>query len=172
MVGHDGCVSLVERHSAAGQLLLPVRRLRSTATMDVTTESELRGAVTKPLDYRCSIYQDSSVTRSRPLPAASLHVVLALLDGELHGYALMRRVEELSDGAVRMGPGTLYGTLTRLVDETLIVETTDKSARGDNERRRYYELTPNGRVVAVDELARLHALVHRTASHLPGGAPA
>ena len=112
------------------------------------------------------------MSRSKPLPAASLHVVLALLDGELHGYALMRRVEEFSDGAVRMGPGTLYGTLNRLLDDGLIVETTGRSGTGDNERRRYYELTPNGRVVAVDELARLSTLVHRTASHLPGGAPA
>jgi DNA-binding PadR family transcriptional regulator len=110
--------------------------------------------------------------RSKPLPAASLHVVLALLDGELHGYALMRRVEELSDGAVRMGPGTLYGTINRLLDTGLIVETTNRSSRSDNERRRYYELTRNGRLVAVDELTRLHALVHRTAGHLPGGAPA
>jgi DNA-binding PadR family transcriptional regulator len=110
--------------------------------------------------------------RSRPLPAASLHVVLALLDGELHGYALMRRVEELSDGAVRMGPGTLYGTLNRLVDTGLIEETTDRSPRGDNERRRYYELTPNGRLMAIDELTRLQGLVRRAAGHLPGGAPA
>ena len=124
------------------------------------------------LDYRLSIYQDSSVTRPKPLPAASLHVVLALLAGELHGYALMRRVEELSDGAVRMGPGTLYGTLNRLLDAGLIVETTDRSARPNKERRRYYELTPDGRLVAVDELTRLDALVHRTSGHLPGGAPA
>src|SRR5262245_18912298 len=108
----------------------------------------------------------------RPLPAASSHILLALLDGELHGYALMRRVEELSDGAVRMGPGTLYGTLNRLLDDGLIVETTDRSARGDHERRRYYELTPDGRAVAVDELTRLRALVDRTADHLPPGAPA
>jgi DNA-binding PadR family transcriptional regulator len=112
------------------------------------------------------------MTRSKPLPAASLHVVLALLDGELHGYALMRRVEELSDGAVRMGPGTLYGTLNRLVDTGLIVETTDRTRRGDNERRRYYELTAAGRLVAADEVTRLQTLVHRTARHLPGGAPA
>ena len=112
------------------------------------------------------------MTRPKPLPAASLHVVLALLDGELHGYALMRRVEELSDGAVRMGPGTLYGTLNRLLDTGLIVETTDRSPRGDNERRRYYELSPNGRLVAADELARLHTLVQRTVGHLPGAAPA
>ena len=110
--------------------------------------------------------------RPKPLPAASLHVVLALLDGELHGYALMRRVAELSGGAVRMGPGTLYGTLNRLLDSGLIVETTDRSPRSDNGRRRYYELTPAGRLVAVDELTRLQALVHRAAGHLPGGAPA
>src|SRR3954454_24264939 len=102
----------------------------------------------KALDYRCSIYQDSIVTGPKPLPAASLHVVLALLDGELHGCALMRRVGALSDGAVRTGPGTLYGTLNRLLDTGLIVETTDRSARGDHERRRYYELTPNGRLIA------------------------
>ena len=112
------------------------------------------------------------MTRSKPLPAASLHLVLALLDGELHGYALMRRVEELSDGAVRMGPGTLYGTLNRLVDTGLIVETTDRTRRGDSERRRYYELTAAGRLVAADELTRLQTLVHRTVRHLPGGAPA
>jgi DNA-binding PadR family transcriptional regulator len=110
--------------------------------------------------------------RTKPLPAASLHVALALLDGELHGYALMRRVEELSDGAVRMGPGTLYGTLNRLVETGLIEETTDRSARSDNERRRYYELTANGRLVAIDELTRLQSLVHRVAGHLPGGATA
>jgi len=62
----------------------------------------------------------------KPLPAASMHIVLALLEGEMHGYALMRRVEEQSDGAVRMGPGTLYGTINRLLADGLIVETTDR----------------------------------------------
>ena len=109
---------------------------------------------------------------SKPLPAASLHIVLALLEGELHGYALMRRVGELSDGAVKRGPGTLYGTLNRLVDAGLIIETTDRAAHTDTERRRYYELTPNGRAVALAELARLQTLVHRVAGHLAGGAPA
>ncbi len=98
--------------------------------------------------------------------------MLALLDGELHGYALMGRVAELSDGVVRMGPGTLYGTLNRLVDDGLIEETTDLVAREDNERRRYYRLTPDGRTVALDELARLQAMVHRVARHLPGPATA
>ena len=108
----------------------------------------------------------------RPLPPASFHLVLALLDGEQHGYALMRRVEELSDGAVRMGPGTLYGTLNRLVADGVIVETTDRTERADNERRRYYELTTNGRAVAVGELERMQALLAHTARHLPGAEPA
>jgi len=101
-----------------------------------------------------------------------MHIVLALLDGELHGYALMRRVEELSDGGVRMGAGTLYGTINRLLADGLIVETTDRVERSDDERRRYYELTGNGRAVALDELARLQAIVHKIGRHLPGIAPA
>ena len=112
------------------------------------------------------------VRQAKPLPSASLHIVLALLDGELHGYALMRRVAELSDGAVRMGPGTLYGTLNRLVEDGLIEETTDRIPREDNERRRYYQLSASGRAVAVEELVRLQGLVHRIARHLPGPASA
>jgi DNA-binding PadR family transcriptional regulator len=108
--------------------------------------------------------------QSKPLPSASLHIVLALLDGELHGYGLMGRVAELSDGSVRMGAGTLYGTLNRLVEDRLIVETTDRVPRDDGERRRYYELTADGRAVAVEELVRLQNLLHRIATHLPGGA--
>lgn len=107
---------------------------------------------------------------ARSLPQASVHVVLALLDGELHGYALMRRVQELSDGRVRMGPGTLYGTLNRLLEDGLVVETTSRHAVDDDERRRYYELTADGRAVAIDELRRLQAIVHRVARHLPGPA--
>jgi len=105
----------------------------------------------------------------KPLPPASQHIVLALLDGETHGYALMRRVQEQSDGAVRMGPGTLYGTLNRLVDDGLIVETTDRVSRSEGERRRYYELTAAGRDVALGELARLQALVHHVNRYLAGG---
>ena len=104
----------------------------------------------------------------KPLPSASMHIVLALLQGELHGYALMRRVDELSDGAVRMGAGTLYGTLNRLLDDGLIVETRQDQA----ERRRYYELTADGRSVALAELARMRSIVHKIGRHLPGIAPA
>ena len=69
-----------------------------------------------------------------------------------------------------MGAGTLYGTLNRLVQDGLIEETTDRVARDDSERRRYYELTADGRAVALGELARLQNMVHRIAAHLPRGA--
>ena len=109
---------------------------------------------------------------AKPLPSASVHLVLALLAGEMHGYALMRRVQELSDGAVKMGPGTLYGTLNRLVDDGLIVETTDRRTHSESERRRYYELTASGRTVAIEELDRMKALVRRVSGRLTGGAQA
>jgi DNA-binding PadR family transcriptional regulator len=110
------------------------------------------------------------VRSGKSLPAASLHIVLALLDGELHGYGLMSRVAELSDGAVRMGPGTLYGTLNRLVADGLIVETTDRVDRTENERRRYYELTPTGRTVALAEVDRLQTFLRRVRNDWAGGA--
>ncbi len=102
-----------------------------------------------------------------------MYLLLALLDGENHGYALMRLVDEQSQGAVHMGPGTLYGTLNRLLADDLIVETTDESARAGNERRRYYRLTQGGERVARVELDRLRTLVHRFRL-IPGvsGAPA
>jgi DNA-binding PadR family transcriptional regulator len=112
------------------------------------------------------------VKRDRPLPAASMHLALALLDGEMHGYALMRRVEEMSDGAVRMGPGTLYGSLNRLLEAGLVEETTGDRAQDGSERRRYYQLTATGRAVALDEVRRLAALVRHTRQHLPGPATA
>ena len=90
-----------------------------------------------------------------------MYLLLALLGGENHGYALMRLVGEQSEGAVVMGPGTLYGTLNRMLTDGLIVETTDQTARVDNERRRYYQLTADGQRVARLELNRLRNLVSR-----------
>lgn len=87
--------------------------------------------------------------------------MLALLGGENHGYALMQLVEEQSDGAVRMGPGTLYGTLNRLLADGLILETTGDRAEAAAERRRYYRLTIEGDRVARTELNRLRSLVAR-----------
>ena len=102
-----------------------------------------------------------------------MYLLLALLGGENHGYELMRIVDEQSNGAVRMGPGTLYGTLNRLLGDGLIVETTDDADRSGNERRRNYQLTGDGERVARTELDRVRHLV-RQFRGIPGfgGAPA
>ena len=102
------------------------------------------------------------------LPAASLHVLIALLEGSKHGYAIMHDVEDLSGGSVRMGPGTLYGTIKRLLVDGLIEEVTDSAADGDDERRRYYQLTASGERAAAAELARLQTLLRRAQQLRPG----
>lgn len=76
-----------------------------------------------------------------------------------HGYAIMQAVESSSDGIVRMGPATLYGTLKRLVDSGLAEESARRPATDDDERRRYYRLTALGRQVCIAEADRLAGLV-------------
>ena len=93
-----------------------------------------------------------------PLTPVVLHMLLALA-GERqgkHGYALAKEVEDVSEGQVRMGPGTLYGSIQRMIDASLIEES---SRRDDDERRRYYRLTPFGRKVLELEIARLNAVI-------------
>lgn len=97
-----------------------------------------------------------------PLTPAVLHILLALADGEQHGYAVAQAVEALTDGTVRMGPGTLYGSIGRMVASGLIEESTRARGRAsDEERRRFYRLTTLGRRVLeteADRLARVVAL--------------
>ncbi len=100
-----------------------------------------------------------------PLPSATLHILVALGPGERHGYAIMRDVEALSDGAVRMGPGTLYGSVKRMLADGLIEETVSRTdPELDDQRRRYYRLTGLGAKVSDAEVARLEALVRRAGS--------
>jgi len=100
-----------------------------------------------------------------PLPSATLHILVALGSGEKHGYAIMRDVEELSDGRVRMGPGTLYGSVKRMLADGLIEETTSRPDPSlDDQRRRYYRLTELGERVCAAELQRLEALIRRAGS--------
>lgn len=91
-----------------------------------------------------------------PLPSAAFHILLALAGEELHGYAIMRQVKEQTGGRVRLGPGTLYGSIQTLLEEKLIeeVERRDDAGSGD-ERRRYYRLTAAGRKVARSEAERM-----------------
>jgi DNA-binding PadR family transcriptional regulator len=100
------------------------------------------------------------VERFLPLPASVMHIVVALADGEKHGYAIMRDVAELSGGAVRMGSGTLYGSIKRMLDQGLIEEADERPDPAlDDQRRRYYRLTALGHRVGAAENRRLSSLV-------------
>jgi DNA-binding PadR family transcriptional regulator len=101
-----------------------------------------------------------------PLPSAQYHVLVALSSGELHGYAIMQAVEASSAGVVKMGPASLYGTLNRLVDAGLVVETAQRPSIGDDQRRRYYQLTALGGDVCLAESDRLAALARRARGNL------
>ena len=91
-----------------------------------------------------------------PLPATAFQILLSLADGDLHGYGIMRRVEEQTNGRTRLGPGTLYGSIQAILEEGLI-EEVDRSPgqEGGDERRRYYRLTSSGRKLARSEAERL-----------------
>ena len=94
-----------------------------------------------------------------PLPVAQLHILLALSGGDKHGYAIMKEVDALTRGSMTMGPGTLYGTVKRLLKAGLIAETEERpDPQLDDERRRYYRLTGFGASVLDLETARMEQL--------------
>ncbi len=98
-----------------------------------------------------------------PLTPAMFHILLALADRERHGYHIMQEVDERTDGKVRLGPGTLYGSIKRMLADGMIEETDERPDPDiDDERRRYYRLTDFGYRVARAEAERLAGLV-RTA---------
>lgn len=93
-----------------------------------------------------------------PLSPAMFHVLVAMADGDTHGYAIMKEVEQLTGGAVRLSTGTLYGIIKRLLADGLVREIAVRTAGGD-ERRRSYALTPFGKDVARAEAARLEQTI-------------
>jgi DNA-binding PadR family transcriptional regulator len=93
-----------------------------------------------------------------PLTPAVFHILLALADGASHGYAIMREVDALTGGRMRLGPGTLYRSIQRMLVDGLIVELADPDDP-DDERRRRYRLTPLGEAVTRLEARRLADLV-------------
>ena len=95
-----------------------------------------------------------------PLTSVALHVLLALADGERHGYGIMLEVRERTGGRVRLGPGTLYGAIKRLKEGGLIEESEQRpDPAADDERRCYYRLTGFGGEVLAAEVERLEGLV-------------
>ena len=97
-----------------------------------------------------------------PLTAQQFHILLALADGERHGYGIILEIEERTGGAIRLGTGTLYTALARLVEDQLILESGRRPAASqDDARRRYYRVTSLGRAVLQAEADRLDALVRQ-----------
>ncbi len=95
-----------------------------------------------------------------PLTPAVLHILLALADEERHGYGIMREVEARTGGEARMGPGTLYGSIKRMIADGLIEESDERPDPAmDDQRRRYYRITDFGRRVTGTEAERLQSLV-------------
>ena len=97
-----------------------------------------------------------------PLPAAMFHILVAVADQDRHGYAIMQDVAARTNGALKLSPGTLYGSIKRMLEEGLIVELSDRQRpEEDDERRRYYRLTAFGRSVAQAEATRLATLLRQ-----------
>lgn len=100
-----------------------------------------------------------------PLTPAVLHILLALSGGERHGYAIMQEVAAQTQGTVKMGPGTLYGSMKRLLAAGLVEEAGEHAAPDtEKERRRYYRLTHSGRKTLEAELRRLAQVVQLPAA--------
>ena len=105
----------------------------------------------------------TDTTRDRqaptPLTPAVFFILFALADGEKHGYAIMQQAISLSENTIRMGPGTLYSTLQRLLEQSLVEEVASPIDSGDDSRRRYYRLTKAGRILLAAECERIESLV-------------
>jgi DNA-binding PadR family transcriptional regulator len=113
--------------------------------------------------------RSSDPERLLPLTPVVFHSLLVLADGPRHGYALAQEVEAASDARIRMGPGTLYGSLQRMQDEGLVEEAPNPGEAGAHaERRRYYRLTPFGRAVLRAETERLAAAVRLAQARIGG----
>jgi len=101
---------------------------------------------------------DPNIDSKLPLSPPVFHVLIALADSEKHGYAILKEVEERTSGRVRLGSGTLYAIIKRLLNDGLIEEIDERPAE-DDERRRYYALTTFGRRVAAAEAQRMEEMV-------------
>lgn len=107
-----------------------------------------------------------------PLAPATFHILLSLLDGERHGYALKREIADRTDGKFVLGAGVLYGSISKMLAQGLIEESDDRpDPHLDDQRRRYYRITSLGRRVVQAEAARMRELVQLASSKL-GSQPA
>jgi DNA-binding PadR family transcriptional regulator len=95
-----------------------------------------------------------------PLPSATFHILMAVADEDRHGYGIIQDVSASTNGELKLSAGTLYRSIQRMLEQGLLIETRDRPApEDDDERRRYYRITPFGRKVAMAEANRLTQLV-------------
>ena len=102
------------------------------------------------------------------LSPQALHILIALAERDQHGYGIMQDVAARTGGKLRLSAGTLYGSIKRLLEEGLIIELRESQrpdTGGDNERRRYYRLTPLGRKAAKEEVRRMTELIEQARAH-------
>jgi DNA-binding PadR family transcriptional regulator len=110
---------------------------------------------------------ETKVQEFLPLAPVTFHMLLLLSEGERHGYALKREMSKRTEGKLNPGPGVLYGAINRMLEQGLIVESEERPASHlDDERRRYYRITPLGRRVAQAEAVRMRDLVHIAEANL------
>lgn len=107
----------------------------------------------------------SDPEKAPPLSPATLHILLALAGGDLHGYGIIQEIARHSEGHYRPGPGTLYDNLKRLMDLGLVADVLKSSSRNDEERR-LYTLTPEGYAALSAEIDRLRQIVRKGRSRL------
>ena len=110
------------------------------------------------------------IGQSGPLAPAALHILLALAGEDLHGYGIMQEIARQSEGRYKIGPGTLYDNLKKLMSQGLVEETASRSARAVP-RRRYYRLKALGRGVLWAEVERLEGVLREARMHLRGLKP-
>jgi DNA-binding PadR family transcriptional regulator len=103
--------------------------------------------------------------RFLPLSSAALHILLALASEDRHGYGIMREVARQSEGRYKLGPGTLYDNLQKLLDQGIVDECPPRSP-GDDPRRRYYRLSRFGRGLLAAEIVRLEGVVREARLHI------
>lgn len=97
----------------------------------------------------------------KALSPAALQILLALAAEDMHGYAILQEVARQSEGACKLGPGTLYDNLQRLMDQRIVLEV-----KSDDPRRRYYRLSAQGRKVLSAEISRLEGVIREARLHL------
>ena len=117
--------------------------------------------------------QDARADSLLPLPPAAFHILMAVADEDRHGYAIIQDVAERTGGELKLSAGTLYRSIQRMLEQGLLIETQERPAPElDDERRRYYRITPFGTAVARAEARRLMQLVKlaRSSGFVPGRA--